>query len=112
MVVVPLAASENQSARKPEPDSISDSRFWVRAAAAGSLAAGGVLLMTGQRRAGLVVAAAGTALTAFDQSETVRSWWSQFPGYLDEMQKILNKVQATVDELASEGERLRNVLTR
>ena len=85
MVVVPLAASENQSARKPESNSMSDSRFWVRAAAAGSLAAGGVLLMTGQRRAGLVAAAAGTALTAFDQSETVRSWWSQFPGYLDEV---------------------------
>jgi hypothetical protein len=112
MVVVPLAASENQSARPSTSSGRIDSRYWVRVAAAGSLAASGVLLMAGKRRAGLAVAATGTALVILDQREAVRRWWSNLPGYLEEVQSVLGRVQGAVDELAVQGERLRNVLER
>lgn len=112
MVVVPLAASENLSATPSDSGQTADSRYWVRVAAAGSLAAGGVLLMAGKRRAGLVVAVAGTALTIVDQQETVRTWWNRLPGYLEEVQSVLTRVQGTVDELSAQGERLRTILSR
>jgi hypothetical protein len=112
MVVVPLAASENEFARPTAPVGISDSRYWVRVAAAGSLAASGVLLMAGKRRAGLAVAATGTALVILDQQETVRRWWNHLPAYLEEVHSVLGRVQGAVEELAVQGERLRGILQR
>ena len=56
MVVVPLPQPENEfnPARRACADKAPN---WVRFAASGTLVAGGVLLMTGRRRAGLVAAA-------------------------------------------------------
>jgi hypothetical protein len=49
------APSQAQLVRRgPEPN-------WLRYAAAGTLAAGGVLLVTGNKRVGLIVAASGAA---------------------------------------------------
>lgn len=90
----------------------SDATYWIRVAAAGALATSGVLLMAGKRRAGLVAAAAGTALIVLDQQDTVRNWWSHLPSYLEEVQGILNRAQGAVDELSAQGERLRNILSR
>jgi hypothetical protein len=112
MVVVPLASSGNESTTTPAADRKCDSRVWVRVAAAGSLATAGVLLMAGKHRAGLAMAAAGTTLTVLDQQETVRAWWIRVPGYLAEVQSILTRVQAAVDELSVQGERLRTILSR
>ena len=111
MVVVPLSAATNESG--PSPVVRHDNSIpWVRVAAAGALAASGVLLMSGQRRAGLAVAATGTALAMFDQQETVRLWWNRLPSYLAEVQSILTRVQGAVDDLSAQGERLRNILSR
>jgi hypothetical protein len=112
MVVVPLASSGNESPHMPAAGRKCDSVVWMRVAAAGSLAAAGVLLMAGKRRAGLAMAAAGTTLTAMDQQETVRTWWNRAPGYLAEAQSILTRVQGAVDELSVQGERLRAILSR
>ena len=112
MVVVPLAASGNESENSPAVPQKSDSTFWLKVAAAGSLAAGGVLLMAGKRRAGLVAAAAGTALVVLDQQETVRALWNQLPNYLEEVHGVLQRVQGAVDELSTQGERLRNLWSR
>jgi len=112
MVVVPLAATGNESEAPAAGGCTADSAYWVRVTAAGALAAGGVLMMAGKRRAGLVAAAAGTALTVLDQQETVRAWWGRLPGYLEEVQSILTRVQGAVDELSAQGERLRNILSR
>ena len=112
MVVVPLASLGGESATAPAAQRKCDSMVWVRVAAAGSLATGGVLLMAGKRRAGLVMAAAGTTLTALDQQETVRTWWNRVPDYLAEVQSILTRVQGAVDELSAQGERLRAILSR
>jgi hypothetical protein len=112
MVVVPLATSETETLRPPVTPRKLDSRDWIRVIAAGSLAASGVLLMAGKRRAGLVVAATGTALIVIDQQDAVRNWWNQLPGYLEEVQSVLGRVQGAVDELAVQGDRLRNILQR
>jgi hypothetical protein len=113
MVVVPLASSGNEPAASPTAAARKcDSMVWVRVAAAGSLAAAGVLLMAGKRRAGLVMAAAGTSLTMLDQQDTVRIWWNRVPGYMTEIQSVLTRVQGAVDEISAQGERLRSILSR
>lgn len=112
MVVVPLAATGNDPQTSAHIPGKCDSKYWVRVAAAGALATSGVLLMSGKRRAGLAMAAAGTALTVLDQQETVRAWWGHLPGYLEELQGIMTRAQGAVDELSAQGERLRNILSR
>jgi len=111
MVVVPLAATGNG----PETSAVarkSNSPEWVRIAAAGTLAASGVLLMSGKRRAGLVTAATGMTLAVIDQKETVSVWWNRVPGFLEEVQGILSRVQSAVNELSMQGERLHRVLSK
>jgi hypothetical protein len=112
MVVVPLAATGNDAATSAPVSGKSDSICWMRVAAAGSLATSGVLLMAGKRRAGLAMAAAGTALTILDQQETVRAWWNRLPAYLEELQGVMTRAQGAVDELSAQGERLRHIISR
>ncbi len=83
---------------------------WLLYTAAGTLVAGGVLLVTGNRKAGLAVSAAGAALAMLDQQETVKACWDALPGYLTEIQGILSRVQVTVDDIAAQGARLRAAL--
>jgi hypothetical protein len=111
MVVVPLSKPANKPGEAPRPcgpKSIS----WVSMVAAGTLAAGGALLVSGQRRAGLVTAATGTALAMLDQQETVRTWWNALPGYLAETQDILARVQAVLDDITAQRERLHKILAK
>ena len=79
---------------------------WMMMAASGALIASGVLLLTGQRRAGLVTAASGTALALLDQQDALRRWWSSLPGYMERVQSLIGKVQSTVDELAAKREQI------
>ena len=76
---------------------------WVGFAAGGTLVAGGLLMLTGERRAGIVAAASGTALALLDQQETLRSWWNALPGYIDQVQGVLGQVQDTVDRSRREA---------
>jgi hypothetical protein len=85
---------------------------WVRIAAAGTLAASGVLLVAGKQRAGLVTAVTGAALVMLDQQEVVSHWWNALPAHLEEMQRMLGRAQAAVDDLSVQGEKLRRVLGR
>ncbi len=85
---------------------------WVRFVASGSLVAGGLLLLNGRRRAGLAVAASGTALAMLDQKEVLRALWNELPGYIDDLQGMLGKVQSTVDELSDQRERLHRILSK
>ncbi|HVC47583.1 MAG TPA: hypothetical protein VND90_10085 [Terracidiphilus sp.] len=73
---------------------------WMVLAASGALIASGVLLLAGQRRAGLVTAASGTALALLDQQDALRRWWNSLPGYVERVQTLIGKVQSTVDDLA------------
>jgi hypothetical protein len=84
---------------------------WIKIAAGGTLLAGGFLVLTGNRKAGLATAAAGTALALLDQQQLIRSWWNQIPAYVDQLQGLLGKVQGTIDDVAAKREALRQALT-
>ncbi len=116
MVVVPLSKSANESVASPEdagaqPETVkSESMNWIGFAAGGSLVAAGLLLLAGERRAGMVTAATGTALALLDQQETLYSWWNALPGYIEQTEKLLNQVQDTVTDISVKREALRRVL--
>ena len=112
MPVVQLSNSQRDPDLVPATDEVSSSENadWLLYAAAGTLAAGGVLLVTGNRKAGLVVAATGAALAMLDQQETVKACWDVLPGYLSEVQDFLSRVQNTIDDLAEQGAKLRKAL--
>jgi uncharacterized protein YoxC len=74
--------------------------------------AAGLLLLVGERRAGMVAAASGTALAMIDEKKTLRTWWNAMPGYIDQVQGVLNKVQATVEDVEVKREALHQILTR
>jgi len=83
---------------------------WLLYAAAGTLVASGVLLVTGNRKAGLAVAATGAALAMLDQQETVKAVWDALPEYLGEIQGLLARIEGTVEEISAQGARLRSAL--
>lgn len=111
MVVVPLTQStKNQD---PAPNTLGiEVADWTRVLAAGAIVTGGLLLLTGWRRTGMLTAAAGTALTLLDQEETIRSWWSVVPGYIDDVQRVLTQVETTVDDIEAKRETLRQILSK
>ena len=110
MVVVPLTKSVRNTGESCASEAKSMS--WVRIAAAGTLAASGALLVAGKRRAGLLAAVSGTALVLLDQQETVSKWWNALPVYLDEVQGMLGRASAAVEDLSMQGEKLRRVLRK
>jgi hypothetical protein len=74
MGFAPVLNKDDRSQRITEMPR-NESVDWVKIAACGSLLTGGMLLLTGQKRAGLVLAASGTALAMLDHEETLRRWW-------------------------------------
>ena len=111
MAVVPMTQPEKEIRIDRRGRSAEDVS-WTRMAAAGSLVAGGILLATGNRKAGLLTAAAGTALALLDQQETVRAWWNALPGYIDDVQSVLGKVEQSVAEVENQRARLQKAFSR
>ena len=110
MVIATIPNRENKSPRITEISATAQVD-WVKIAACGSLLTGGLLLLSGQKRAGLVMAASGTALALLDHEDTLRSWWEAMPGYVDRAQYMLEQVQDVVEDIAQKGESLRRVLS-
>jgi len=110
MVVVPLTKTVANADKTYAVGA--DSSSWIGMAAAATLAASGVLLVAGKRRAGLLTALSGAALAMIDQHEVVGKWWSALPDYLDGIQDVLGRAQATVEDLSAQGEKLRRVLSK
>jgi hypothetical protein len=110
MVVVPL--SKPAGAEAALETAGEGSCTLVSMVAAVSLATGGVLLATGKRRAGLVAAAAGTALAMVDQKETVTQWWNALPEYLKKLQELLGRVEGAVEDVSEQRERLHKIFKR
>lgn len=108
MVVVPLSKSAIKEGGACA--NRADSRHWVGMVAAGTLMASGALLIAGKRRAGLVTAVSGVALTMLDQQDVVSRWWNTLPAYLEEIQGVLCRAQTAVEDLTVQGEKLRRVL--
>ena len=82
---------------------------WMGAAVGGTLLLGSVLLLSGKRRAGLLVTAAGTALALLEEQETVRAWWKVLPQYIDSAQRLLNQAQTTIEDLSEKRDRIRSL---
>lgn len=85
---------------------------WAKVAACGSLVAGGLLLLTGHKRAGLVLAASGTAIALMDHEETLKRWWEALPGYVDRAQNMFEQVRDVMEGVAEKGEALRRAMGR
>jgi hypothetical protein len=111
MSLTTVPTSENRSARITEMPR-RESFDWVKAVASGSLIAGGLLLLTGQKRAGLVMAASGTALAMLEHEENLRNLWNALPGYVDRAQSTFDQLREVAEEIAEKGRALRGVVAR
>ena len=111
MVVVPLSKPANESSQVPVA-SMNSAPHWIRYAAAGTLAASGVLLVTGRRKEGLLTAVAGTSLVLIDQQEVVRAWWDKLPVFLEDMYELLGRAQEAVEDVSAQGKKLGEMLGR
>lgn len=83
---------------------------WTRSVAAGSLLVGAILLITGRRKSGLAVVAAGAAVALLENPEAVRDFWDQVPKLLRSSQDFLVRVEDFMDELNKQGIRLRKAV--
>ena len=108
MAVTVLRKARNNHSRYSETEPFD----WVAVAACGSLLAGGLLLLAGKKRAGLVAAASGTALAMLDHEDTIRHWWDAIPNYLGQAHSMLDQAQDVVDKIADKGQSLRRALSR
>jgi hypothetical protein len=90
----------------------SDAQDWTKYVAAGTLLAGGALMLAGNRRAGLVVAAAGTVLALMDEQPLVESWWKNLPGYLREAEGLIDKVEGYIEDASAQGHKIQSMLRR
>ena len=119
MAAVPISHSESSSAPidlqgellppigpdRKTPD-------WTHFLAAGTVLAGGILIASGRRRAGLTVAAAGTSLALAQEQESVKLWWRRLPGLLDQAQHFLDRAEDFLKEATEQGHRLQGILRR
>ena len=96
----------------PAPAPQAQSPNWTQYLAAGTLLAGGTLLVTGHRRAGVAVAAAGTALALLEEQEAVKEWWKNLPGYLNDAQHFLGRIEDYLKEASVQGQRIQNILRK
>jgi hypothetical protein len=112
MVVVPLTQQPEKEIKLERRSASKDCTNWAAMAAGGGLLAGGLLMLTGNRKAGLLTAAGGTALAMLDQQDVVRAWWDALPGYIDSVQRFLTHTEAAVKEVAEQRDRLHQILTK
>ena len=101
----PTGHAEMHEASGRHPD-------WVGIAVGATFLAGSLLLLSGKKKAGLVVTGAAMGLTLLDQQDTVQEWWSTLPRYLDEAEHLIDRAQGTIDDLAAKREKLRSIFNR
>ena len=112
MVVVPLSSQPEKDLNHASQARSSESTNWTSIAAAGSLVAGGLLLLTGNRKAGTVAATAGATLLLLDQQDLLRAWWNAIPREIESVQNLLSQVQDSVGEISAQRDKLHRILNR
>lgn len=80
---------------------------WKRAAVWGTVIAGGVLLATGRKTAGLVLTGAGLAALAAEYPETFEEVWERGPAYVKHGTRLMSMLGVLGDYLADRGRRAR-----
>lgn len=84
---------------------------WTRSVAAGSLVVSALLLISGKRKSGIAVAAAGATVALLENPQALKEAWESMPRFVRAGQDFLVRVEDFVDELNKQGGRLRKVLT-
>lgn len=107
---IPATAKNPEEQMETRDASCGSNPEWLRIGAGASLLAGALLILSGNRRAGLVATAAGAVLTVLDQKDTVKAVWDALPGYLDRTQHMLDEAQRTVDDIGAKRDRLKSLL--
>ena len=107
MSVIPIPRQPNSV-----PDVEDQPSPTLRLAAGGPLLAGAVLLLAGQRKAGLAFTAAGTALTLLHEKEATVRWWAALPLVLTSAQRFIGKAQNAMDEIDAHRQKLHNLVRR
>jgi hypothetical protein len=110
-----MAVTVLRKARTTSPEIMNpqtESADWVKFAACGSLICGGLLLLTGRKRAGLIAAASGTALAMIEHEDSLREWWKALPDYVGRAHSALDHFQDVVDKVSEKGQQLRRTLGR
>jgi hypothetical protein len=79
---------------------------WMRIGVGASLLTGSLLLLTGKRKAGLLVTVAGTALAMLEHREVVAEWWDELPRHLEKAQTMLEQTQHTIDDLTQKRDKI------
>jgi hypothetical protein len=85
---------------------------WTRTVAIGALITGVVLLLSGKRKAGVAVAAAGTLFGVVEEPESLKHWWDGMPRYVANAQQFLGKVEGFVEQLAEQGDTVRRIMRK
>ena len=104
-----VTVSAAMSASAQSVGSVFKDQDWINLLAAGTMLAGGALLISGHKRAGLIVAAAGTALALIDEKEAIEALWKKLPAYLKEAQTLLEKAEGYMNDLGPAAQKLYSV---
>ena len=104
-VVYPQGHMEKRAETRPDPD-------WMRIGVGATLLTGSLLLLTGKRRAGMLMTAAGTALAMVEHKDLVSECWNALPAYLDQAQKLLDQAAATVDDLTEKRDKIMSLFAK
>ena len=75
---------------------------WKRAVVAGSLAIGGILLITGRRPAGVAATTVGLAVLASEYPDTFERIWEQAPDYVTRGIQIFQTVSSIAERFAEQ----------
>ena len=78
---------------------------WKRAVIFGSLGAGALLLVSGRKAPGMIVAAAGLAVLASEHPEAFETIWQDAPVYIDRGVRIFSALSAIGERMAEEAAR-------
>jgi hypothetical protein len=118
MVAVPISSQSVYpypaagSASLPAPATQPKVDDWTTLVAAGTVLAGGALMLAGHRKAGLAVAAVGTVVALLEEPGAVESWWENIPSYLNGAQEMLDKVEGYLNEASVQGHRIQSILRK
>jgi hypothetical protein len=85
---------------------------WTRSVAVGTLVTSGILLATGRRKAALAVAATGATIALLEDPDGVRSFWNEVPNYVKAGQRLLGRFEGLIEQVAEQGEHLKDILRR
>jgi len=103
MNAIPLPSREVLASRA---EAVIKNPEWLRIGAGASLLTGSLLLLTGKRKAGLLVTAAGTVLAMLEHHEIVADWWEALPKHLEKAQHMLDQAQQTIGDLTDKRDKI------